>query len=70
MIDHLIDCLLNYKSNMQYKSLDFDADKPMQYKELRIDMAAIYEQDISLYLAQLHKLLCQAILKSSQRKIK
>ena len=35
---------------MTYKNLDFDADKPMQYKELRIKMASIYEnQDQSLF---------------------
>ena len=32
------------------QNLDFDADKPMQYKELQIKMANIYEnQDQSLF---------------------
>ena len=35
---------------MTYKTLDFDSDKPMQYKELRIKMTSIYEnQDQSLF---------------------
>ena len=35
---------------MTYKDLDLNADKPMQYKELQIEMASIYEnQDQSLF---------------------
>ena len=51
MIEQLIvnDCLLDYKSSMTCKNLDFDADKQIQYKELRLAMATIYEQDISLF---------------------
>ena len=50
MIEHLIDFLLQYKASMLYKSPDFDADKPMQYKELRILMAGIYEEtEVSLF---------------------
>ena len=49
MIEHLIDCLLEYKSSMTYKNLDFDADKPMQYKELRLLLASIYKEDVSLF---------------------
>ena len=49
MIEHLIDCLLDYKSSMMYKNLDFDADKPMQYRKLRLAMATIYEEDISVF---------------------
>ena len=48
MIEHLIDCLLDYKSSMTLKNLDFDADKPMQYKQVRLAMASIYEQDVAL----------------------
>ena len=29
---------------MGYKGLDFDGDKPMQYKEVRIMMAEIFEE--------------------------
>jgi hypothetical protein len=49
MIEHLIDCLLDYKSSMMYKNLDFDADKPMTYRKLRLAMATIYEEDISVF---------------------
>ena len=49
MIEHLIDCLLDYKSSMTFKNLDFDADKPAQYKHLRVAMANIYEEDVSLF---------------------
>ncbi len=50
MIENLIDCLNQYKAAMSYKSLDFDADKPIQYKELRLKMASLYEEeDISLF---------------------
>ena len=34
---------------MSYKGIDFDRDKPIQYKELRSLMANIYEQDVSLF---------------------
>ena len=35
---------------MAYKNLDYDADKPMQYKEVRIKITSIYEnQDQSLF---------------------
>ena len=50
MVQHLINSLLEFKRLTRYKNLDFDADKPMQYKELRIKMASIYEnQDQSLF---------------------
>lgn len=43
MVQHLINSSLEYKQLMTYKHLDFDADKPMQYKKLRIKVAGIYE---------------------------
>lgn len=43
MVQHLINSLLEYKQLMTYKHLDFDADKPLQYKKLRIKMAGIDE---------------------------
>ena len=49
MIEHLIDCLLEYKSLMSYKGLDFDGDKPMQYRELRLKLADIYRNDTSVF---------------------
>ena len=35
---------------MMYKGLDFDADKPAMYKQIREAMAEIYEDDISLFI--------------------
>ena len=35
MIESLLDSLLDYKTCMSYMNLDFDADKSIQYKELR-----------------------------------
>ena len=50
MVQNLIECLLEYKSKMEYKSLDFDSDKPMQYKEIRLMMAMHFEEeDVSLF---------------------
>ena len=50
MIERLIGCLHQYKTAMAYKNLDFDADKPIQYKELRLKMAALFEdEDVSLF---------------------
>ena len=49
MISQLIDCLLQYKSKMEYRSLDFDADKQIQYQELRVEMAKLYEDDVALF---------------------
>ena len=49
MISQLIDCLLEYKSKMEYRSLDFDTDKQIQYQELRVEMARIYADDVSLF---------------------
>ena len=50
MIENLICCLHQYKTAMAYKNLDFDADKPIQYKELRLKMAALFEdEDASLF---------------------
>lgn len=50
MIHNLITCLTAYKSRMEYQAIDFDADRPAQYKELRKEMAKLYEvEDISLF---------------------
>ena len=49
MISHLINCLLEYKSKMGYRSLDFDADKQIQYQELRVEVARIYADDFSRF---------------------
>ena len=50
MVENLISSITECKTRMEYKNLDFDADKPAQYKELRILMAEIYEEkDTSLF---------------------
>ena len=35
MVSQLIECLAAYKSRMEYQNKDFNADKPVQYKEIR-----------------------------------
>ena len=50
MIESLLDSLIDYKTCMSYRNLDFDDDKPIQYKELRYKMALKYEdEDFSLF---------------------
>ena len=50
MIQYLINSLLEYKRFMACNNLNFDVDKPVQYKELQIQMASIYKkQDQSLF---------------------
>ena len=49
MIENLLKCLNSYKSMMQFKNLDFDADKTTQYSSIRESMAALYPEDISLF---------------------
>ena len=39
MVFQLIECLAAFKSKMEYQDKDFDADKPVQYKE----MAKLYD---------------------------
>ena len=39
MIVDLINYLADYKAKMEYQSLDFDADRPQQIKEIRMEMA-------------------------------
>lgn len=49
MIEVFIDSLLEYKTEMSYKGIDFDGDKPMQYKEIHLVMAKIYNEDIFMF---------------------
>jgi hypothetical protein len=49
MIEQLIDSMMEYKTQMSYKGIDFDGDKPMQHKELRLMMAEINKEDTSLF---------------------
>ena len=34
---------------MSYKGIEIDGDKPMQYKEIRVAMARIYNEDIAMF---------------------
>ena len=50
MIQNLINCLTAYKSRMEYQAIDFDGDRATQYKELRKEMAKLYEiEDETLF---------------------
>ena len=41
MIGNLVTCLMAYKARMEYQALDFDGDRPAQYKELRKELAKL-----------------------------
>ena len=41
-IEQRIDCISAYKSKMTFMGLDFEADKPRMYSELRVMMAELY----------------------------
>ena len=43
MVSQLIEYLAAYKSKMKYQNKYFDADRPMQYKEIRREMAKVYD---------------------------
>ena len=50
MIENLVKSLVDYKTQMTYRGLDFDSDKPLLYTEVRKRMAAIYEaENINLF---------------------
>ena len=50
MIQNLINCLTAYKAKMEYQAIDFDGDRAAQYKELRTEMAKLYEiEDVTLF---------------------
>ena len=40
---------MEYKTQMFYKGIDFDRDMPMQYKEIHLMLATIYNDDISMF---------------------
>ena len=43
MIFQLIECLAAYKSKMEYQNKDFGADRPVQYRKIRREMAKLYD---------------------------
>eukprot|EP00112_Aurelia_sp_Birch-Aquarium-sp1_P010557 Seg225.5 transcript_id=Seg225.5/GoldUCD/mRNA.D3Y31 product="hypothetical protein" protein_id=Seg225.5/GoldUCD/D3Y31 len=44
-VSNLLICLQDYKTKLAYQGLDFDADRPLQYRMLRKEMAKIYESE-------------------------
>jgi len=42
MVDDLLRSLFQFKSNMEYRNLDFNADKPKQHEAVREAMARKY----------------------------
>ena len=42
MVSQLIKCLAAYKSKMEYHKKDFDVERPVQYKEIKREMAKLY----------------------------
>ncbi len=45
MIENLITSLHKFKSIMEYKNLDFDGDKTVQYTWLREELARVHDND-------------------------
>ncbi len=41
IIENLIKCLQSYKTQMEYKNLDFDGNRHAQYSSLRDEMSKI-----------------------------
>ena len=50
MVYQLTECLAAYKSNMKYQSKAFDADRPVQYKKNRREMAKLCDVFGPVYL--------------------
>ena len=48
-IENLIRCLGNFKAQMEYKNIDFNADKVKQYEAVREAMARIYEEEPTFF---------------------
>ena len=49
MVKDLICTLKSYKCRLDYKGIDFDADRPLQYRELRKEMAKLYEENTDVF---------------------
>ena len=49
IVERLIKCLEAYKSEMEYKNVDFDGDQPAQYTWVRQEMATLYDEDSSIF---------------------
>ena len=44
-VNNLLKCLQEYKTKLAYQGLDFDADRPLQDRMLRKEIAKIYESE-------------------------
>ena len=60
LVNDLLNALSNFKSTMEFKSKDFNADKPRQYEEVRKEIVRI--DSVMKTLDQLTYLLFQVIL--------
>ncbi|XP_057305334.1 uncharacterized protein LOC130642262 [Hydractinia symbiolongicarpus] len=49
MVFNLINCLLDYKAKCEFENIDFDADKPMQYKVIRTELAKLYQNEEEVF---------------------
>ena len=47
-VAHLLEALKEYKAEMAFKSIDFDADKVKQYEAVRVKLAAMYTEEVTL----------------------
>ena len=43
MVSQLTECLAAYKSRIEYQNNDFDVDRLVQHKEIRREMAKLYD---------------------------
>ena len=43
MVSQLIECLAAYEFRMEYQNKDFDAERPVQYKEIRREIEKLYD---------------------------
>ena len=46
MVSQLTECLTAYKSKLEYQNKDFDAGRPVQYKEMRREMPPKVSDDV------------------------
>ena len=49
MVKDLICTLKSYKCRLDYRGIDFDADRPLQYRELRKEMAKLCEENRDVF---------------------
>ena len=54
-IEILISCMLEYKTEMDFNTKDFNADKAKFYEGVRQRLAAIYKEDYSVFAVSSRK---------------